>query len=56
MKAGGSQSDLYALDIENHVYWWYKAYACLSCFVCEEEAPASNGGLFHSLTESSYFE
>ncbi|WP_155158341.1 hypothetical protein [Sansalvadorimonas verongulae] len=51
----GAQSDLYALNIENHVYWGYKAYTCLSRFACEE-MPAAHGGLSHVVAVCSYSE
>ncbi|MTI12051.1 hypothetical protein [Sansalvadorimonas verongulae] len=52
VKAGGTQGDQ---DIENHVYWGYKVYTDLNRFACEE-APASNGGLSHSVVVCSYSE
>ncbi|MTI11766.1 hypothetical protein [Sansalvadorimonas verongulae] len=56
VKVGGAQSDLYALDIENHVYWRYKAYTYLNRFVCKAEAPAGYGSLSHSVAVCTYSE
>ncbi|MTI11711.1 hypothetical protein E1189_01175 [Sansalvadorimonas verongulae] len=55
-KAGAAQSDLHALDIENHEYWRYRAYTYWSRFACEEEAPVGHGVLSYSVAMCSYSE